>query len=72
MYAFEYLKTNRLETEDKYPYTGKDDKCHYDESSGVVEVERYQAVQKASPKSFIQKLQSGPISIALDGTAYDF
>ena len=41
-WAYQYLYTHKIMTEEDYPYLGKDeDTCQYDESKGLFEVERY-------------------------------
>ena len=41
-WAYQYLYTHKIMTEEDYPYLGVDqDTCSYDESKGLFEVERY-------------------------------
>jgi C1A family cysteine protease len=43
-YAFAYIETNPLETEDNYPYKGRKGICEYDSSKGVGQVKGFKDV----------------------------
>ena len=43
-WAYQYLRHNYLESEDDYPYVGKDGKCAYDADNGIVGVSAYNLV----------------------------
>merc|ERR1711934_3246 len=63
-YAFEYTKTNPLQTEDSYPYEAKRKTCTYEKSEGVVSASDYHDVanSEAQLKAAINKT---PVSVAI-------
>ena len=64
--AFEYLEWKKLLTESDYSYTGKDGKCSYDSSKGVVHVSSYNDVEKNNADQLKAALAKGPVSVAVE------
>jgi cathepsin F len=51
--CFNYLKTNKIQTESSYPYTGKAGQCKYDASKGVIGVKSYTALPANDPNALL-------------------
>lgn len=69
--AFTYAKTTGLNTEDEYPYKGRDGTCAVKSSKGV-KVTSFADVKKNSPSQLKAAVAEGPVSIALDGAGLPF
>lgn len=44
--SFQYAKQSGITLEDKYPYTGRAEQCHYDQSMATGTVQSYVVVEK--------------------------
>jgi len=63
--AFEYVETNKLETEADYPYTAKGGDCVATAAKGVVGVTGYTDVTKNSAAQLEAAVALGPVSVAI-------
>jgi len=66
--AFQYIKDNHgLDTEESYPYTGEDGKCHFSpDKVGATDV-GYVDVESGSEKKLQEAVATvGPVAIAID------
>lgn len=70
--CFNYLKTNKIMTEQAYPFVTKAGKCNYDESKGVTGVSSYVALPANDPNALLQAIQKQPVSIAVAASGNDF
>ena len=64
-YAFKYAKSNPLETESDYPYTGYDGYCQYKSSRAKVAVKSYTNVSPRREQSMKSALEHGPVSVSV-------
>ena len=60
-----------METEEHYPYTGRDGHCNVTEKDIPV-LTGYKDVTPKSPKDLAAALQLGPVSVAVDGASLAF
>ena len=70
--AYNYISSaGGLETEDDYPYTGKDTgKCKADKSAFVATIKKYTTIEgESTMTSYVQK--KGPIAVCLDATNWN-
>ena len=68
-YAFAYVKTNPLELETSYPYTGHHSmftSCKYKSSLGVGKITGYKDVVPKSGDQMRAALNAGPVSVAIE------
>jgi len=70
--AFQYLESNKIESEADYPYTGKTGTCHYDATKGLFEVTGFTDVPQKDTQQLMAALQHGPVSVAIDATHLQF
>lgn len=63
-YAFTYAETNMMETEEQYPYKGRQGTCNA--SGGSVEVSDFTDVKPKSPSALASAVAEGPVSVAID------
>jgi len=63
-YAFQYAEGTKIETEDQYPYKGRDGTCNA--QGGLVEVKDYTDVKPKSPSALAAAVAEGPVSVAID------
>ncbi|CAH1994096.1 unnamed protein product [Acanthoscelides obtectus] len=70
--AFRYIKANKgIDTEEAYPYDGKDEKCHYNPSeSGATGFTDIESGDEEQLKAAIATV--GPISVAIDASHMGF
>ena len=72
-HAFAYAETAKMESETDYPYTGKDGKCSYDASKGVVgPFTSYKNPTPNDPNQLAAALAIGPVSIGVDGASIGY
>ena len=66
--AFEYIKTNGgLDTEESYPYKGRDDKCHFNKDTVGATLSGYVDVKTGDENALREAVATmGPISVAID------
>ncbi|CAG0904319.1 unnamed protein product, partial [Darwinula stevensoni] len=73
--AFKYIKENGgVETEERYPYEGKEAECRYEYPAPVATVMGYQFVLPRGDEEALKKAVAtiGPIAIAIDGSSKSF
>lgn len=72
--GFTYIKNNGgIDTEDSYPYTGKDDKCAFDKANIGATLTGFVDVKSKSEADLIEALATiGPISVAIDASHMGF
>lgn len=72
--AFEYVKDNKgLDTEDAYPYTGTQDKCHFATNSVGATLKSWMDVKHGDEEALRQAVGSrGPVSVAIDASSMLF
>jgi len=63
-YAFTYAETNMMETEEQYPYKGRQGTCNA--QGGSVEVSDFTDVKPKSPSALAAAVAEGPVSVAID------
>ncbi|UYV60936.1 MCM2 [Cordylochernes scorpioides] len=73
IYAYLYVKQNHgIDTEESYPYIGKNGACHYNKTNIGATCKRYWPINK-DEKSLQKALAAvGPIAIAIDASAKEF
>jgi KDEL-tailed cysteine endopeptidase len=75
-YAFEYVKTNGLTTEDNYPYVSGDGQVPACDTSKVAQksatINDYVDVQTQSEDALENALNIGPVAIAIEADQYSF
>jgi cathepsin L len=73
-YAFSYVKSiGGLDTEDSYPYDGKQEECRYDPASSGATCSGYVTITKNSESKLQESVASvGPISVAIDASHTSF
>jgi len=67
--AFNYVKGKGLETEQQYPYTGRDGSCR-GEGSPAVHIDGLKRIQKDEGQMLTFLQQKGPISIGVDAGSF--
>jgi cathepsin L len=72
--AFQYIKENGgLESEDSYPYKGKEGKCRFDKTKVVATCSGYMDVKSGDEEALREAVATvGPVSIAIDVTEDKF
>ncbi|GAB1599398.1 cathepsin L1-like [Argonauta hians] len=71
--AFQYIKKFGIDSEESYPYEGKDLKCRYKKSDVVASDNGYVDVKSGSESSLQQAVATiGPISVAIDAGHLSF
>ncbi|XP_012673534.3 cathepsin K-like [Clupea harengus] len=72
-YAFDYVRRNGIAAEKAYPYTGMDERCHYNSSMNRASCRSYRQIKKGDKKMLKLALsQIGPISVAVDASLESF
>lgn len=69
--AFQYMITDGIMSEEKYPYEGRDDvTCKSSGSNVVTRLSTYVTIQSGSESDLLEAVASqGPISVAIDATS---
>ncbi len=72
--AFNYVKkAGGIEADSDYPYTGSDDKCHFDSTKVVVKDTGYKMATTQNEDDIKNMLyQTGPLSVAMNATPLQF
>lgn len=74
--AFKYIEKFGLETEEAYPYTGRDGKCTYDEKKVHVkaaDIKGFVDVHSGDEHALVNAIaEVGPISVAIDASHFSF
>jgi len=68
-YAFKYAEGVAMDTEESYPYTAKDGKCHNETGTASFEVKSFQDVTVNDPQALMEAVALGPVSIAVDAAS---
>lgn len=63
--AFNYLKSNKLQSESSYPYTGKAGTCKYNEGAGITNVASYTALPANDPQALMEAVARQPVAVAM-------
>ncbi|CAA2954995.1 low-temperature-induced cysteine ase-like [Olea europaea subsp. europaea] len=73
-YAFDFIiKNGGIDTEEDYPYTGRDGKCDtYRKNAKVVSIDGYEDVTPYNEKALQKAAANQPISVAVEGGGRDF
>ncbi|KAL3340420.1 hypothetical protein AABB24_028850 [Solanum stoloniferum] len=73
-YAFEFvIKNGGLDTEEDYPYTGKDGRCDQTRKNAkVVTIDGYEDVPKNDEQAMKKAIASQPVSVAIEAGGKDF
>ena len=71
-WAFEYLKTHKLETEKDYPYTAKEGTCKVDPSKGKVSVNSFKRLTPRSAFQFKAGLSHSALAVGVNSYADAF
>lgn len=72
--AFKYIKANGgIDTEESYPYTGKDGTCKYNPGNVGATVTGYTDIPEGDEEALKQAVATvGPISVAIDASHFSF
>lgn len=71
--AFKYLEQQGLETEQDYPYTARDGRCHIDQSKTVTEVTGFVDIPQTDEDKLKEAVaNNGPVSVAIDASHPSF
>nr|CAI5829245.1 unnamed protein product [Callosobruchus analis] len=72
--AFRYIKFNGgIDTEESYPYDGKDEKCHYDPSEKGATDKGFMDIETGNEEQLKAAIATvGPISVAIDASHMGF
>jgi len=72
--AFEYAKTNGMERESDYGYTGRDGTCKFDSSKALdgAQVASYHQVAQADSDALMNAVAQQPFSIGIDAAGFGF
>ncbi|VEN35864.1 unnamed protein product, partial [Callosobruchus maculatus] len=72
--AFRYIKANGgIDTEESYPYDGKDEKCHYDPSEKGATDKGFMDIESGDEEQLKAAIATvGPISVAIDASHMGF
>merc|ERR1719498_80001 len=68
--AFTYAQSNGMDSEESYPYEGRDGKCHATPSQEIVQ--SYHDVTQNSPQALQDAVATGPVSIAVSAASLGF
>ncbi|KAL8487519.1 hypothetical protein ACS0TY_023994 [Phlomoides rotata] len=73
-YAFEFIiKNGGIDTEEDYPYTGRDGRCDQSRKNAkVVSIDGYEDVPENNEKALQKAAAHQPISVAIEGGGRDF
>ncbi|KAI7742593.1 hypothetical protein M8C21_011931 [Ambrosia artemisiifolia] len=73
-YAFEFIiKNGGIDTEDDYPYTGKDGKCDKNKKNAkVVTIDSYEDVPVNDESSLKKAVSNQPVAVAIEAGGRDF
>ncbi|KAL1564782.1 low-temperature-induced cysteine proteinase-like [Salvia divinorum] len=73
-YAFEFIiKNGGIDSEEDYPYTGRDGKCDtYRKNAKVVSIDGYEDVPVNDEKALQKAVANQPISVAIEAGGRDF
>ncbi|KAE8679901.1 Cysteine protease 1 [Hibiscus syriacus] len=73
-YAFEFIiKNGGIDTEEDYPYTGRDGRCDsYRQKANVVRIDDYEDVPANNEKALEKAVSNQPISVAIEGGGMSF
>jgi C1A family cysteine protease len=64
--AFDYLKSNKLETESAYPYKAVDGSCKYSSAKGKVGDKGHVNVKQNTKAQLMAAIAEGPVSVAIE------
>ncbi|KAL9237989.1 hypothetical protein vseg_012473 [Gypsophila vaccaria] len=72
--AFEFIiKNGGIDTDDDYPYTGRDGRCDTNRKNAkVVTIDSYEEVPIYDEKSLQKAVANQPVSVAIEGSGRDF
>lgn len=71
--ALEYVQSNGIESDSKYPYTARDSTCKYNKSSAIATVSNIKCYENVNNKTLQGYVASvGPVSIAVDASTFQF
>jgi len=71
--AFHYIQDNGIETEQDYPYTGRDDRCKFDKTKVVTKVTGWTDVKAGDEMDLKSAVGTvGPVSVAIDASHMSF
>ncbi|CAA2997581.1 low-temperature-induced cysteine ase-like [Olea europaea subsp. europaea] len=73
-YAFEFIiKNGGIDTEEDYPYTGRDGRCDpYRKNAKVVSIDGYEDVPTYNEEALKKAVANQPVSVAVEGGGIDF
>ena len=74
-YAFQFIiKNGGIDSEEDYPYTGKDGKCdsYRQNNAKVASIDGYEDVPINNEKALQKAVASQPVSVAIEAGGYDF
>jgi C1A family cysteine protease len=63
--AFEYTAKNGIESEEDYPYAGRDQKCRYDPAKAIKVNSGFYDVKENCTESLKTALVAGPVAVAI-------
>jgi len=69
---YDYLKTNKAQPWDTYPYEAKIGTCRYSSSKGVVGVKSYVNLPAKNPQALMDAVSKQPVAIAINSRSSDF
>jgi len=71
--AFSYAMSNGINTEEDYPYEGRDRSCRFDDSNRVLKISGYEEVNDNDEDDLTAKIaEVGPVSVAIDAGRISF
>jgi len=72
--AFRYIKANGgIDTEESYPYVGKNEKCHFNNETIGATVTGFVDIKSGSEEALLTASATiGPISVAIDASHFSF
>ena len=70
--AMDYVAAYGLESEDDYPYTGRDGDCQVDHSKEVTKIVDHEYVTPLDPVALLNALVEGPVSVAIEADTLVF
>ncbi|MQL00609.1 hypothetical protein EI005_25725, partial [Escherichia coli] len=74
-YAFQFIINNGgIDSEEDYPYTGKDGKCdsYRRNNAKVVSIDGYEDVPVNNEQALQKAVANHPVSVAIEAGGYDF